>query len=263
MDKYEQLAELLKEFPSADVKRYVSYCKGSELAKQPQSKGGGAKFPWFGKLSAEKLAEFFERVHGEGLTFDGEHITLQSTGISYDYQAYKNKMLLAYPETVIDMQLVYEGDVFETWKDSGKVRYKHQIADPFEQTEDKIRGGYVVIRNTRGEFLTTMTKEDLEKHRRAAKTDYIWRAWLKEMYLKTLMRKATKYHFDDVFQTMNEVDNEHMDPEKVTIDMKIQNALAKCDSADEVDMCYNAYKDEVEDEVAFIKMLTKRKEELS
>ena len=35
----------------------------------------------------EEMVALFNRVAEDGLVFDGKHITLQSTGISYDYVA--------------------------------------------------------------------------------------------------------------------------------------------------------------------------------
>lgn len=173
--------------------------------------------------SPEQLAEYFRRVAEEGLVFDGEHITLQSTGISFDYIAYKNKMFLAYPESEIDVALVYAGDDFSFSKESGKVRYTHNIIDPFGQKDNEVVGGYCVIKNKRGEFLTTLSKADIEKHRKVAKTDYIWAQWFKEMALKTVIKKAVKIHFADVYQEIEQEDNEAYDltnPLDISVDFK-------------------------------------------
>lgn len=162
--------------------------------------------------TADVLAKLFRRVGAEGLVFDGKHVSLQSTGISYDYVAYKNKMLLAYPETMLDMSEVKEGDTFTASKESGKVVYSHKIADAMKTGDvTSIVGAYCVIKNKRGEFLTTLSKEDIAKHRKVAKGDFIWSAWFKEMVLKTVLKKACKYHFDDIFESMNEIDNEEID----------------------------------------------------
>ena len=134
---------------------------------------GRLKNPWLANRTEEEIAELFRRVAEDGLVFDGKHITLQPTGISYDYIAYKNKMLLAYPESQIDVSLVYEGDDFQVAKESGSVIYHHNIKEPFNRKEENIIGGYCVIKNRRGEFLTLLSREEIEKHRKTAKTDYI------------------------------------------------------------------------------------------
>ena len=219
--KFEKPADLiasLKEANQTDVERYVRYC----WQMKTDQRGGNLKNPWFNSKTIEELAHAFQVVQNEGLVFDGVHITWQSTGLSYDYVAYKNKMLIVYPETKIDLQLVYEGDEFTVSKETGKVAYRHHVANPFNQTDDKIIGGYCVIKNNRGEFLTTLGKSEIEKRRKVAKTDHIWKAWFPEMCMKTVMRRATKYHFDDVFDSMNEIDNDHSDPEAVPDEPRVK-----------------------------------------
>ncbi len=147
-------------------------------------KTGKPKNAFMQTKSASALAELFRRVKGEGLVFDGKHITLTSRGISYDYVAYKNKMLLVYPETMLDMSEVKEGDTFTASKENGKVMYSHKIGDPMQTADFKtINGAYCIIKNKRGEFLTTLSKEDIAKHRKVAETDNIWSQWFKEMVL--------------------------------------------------------------------------------
>lgn len=197
------------------LQTFVSYVIKMDNEKDKEQK---LKNPFMQKLSNEKLIELYKRVESEGLEFDGKHITIQSTGISYDYVAYKNRMLLAYPETLVDCQLVYEGDEFSVQKDSGQVVYSHKIKNPFGKRE--IIGGYCVIKNKRGEFLTTLNKEDFEKHRKVAKTDFIWKQWYEEMCLKTLMKKAVRVHFDDIYSAMDKEEENHYDLEKLNEENK-------------------------------------------
>jgi recombinational DNA repair protein RecT len=78
-----------------------------------------------------------------------------------------------------------------------------------------------VIKNKRGEFLTILGKEELEKHRKTAKTDFIWKQWFREMCLKTIMKKACKLHFGDIFTAIEEQDNENYDLENpLDLDLK-------------------------------------------
>ena len=221
----EQVLNLLgtENVEHADV--YASYCQRQLL--EVDKKTGQLKNPWMKTKTAEQLAQLFRRVRAEGLVFDGKHITLQSTGISYDYIAYKNKMLLAYPESKIDMDIIKEGDTFTVGKENGEVKYKHEIKDPMTTGDVKsIIGAYCVIKNKRGEFITLLSKDDIAKHKKVAKTSMIWDAWFKEMVLKTVLKKGCKYHFGDIFEGMDEVDNasidlsrsivhEDIDPEKL------------------------------------------------
>lgn len=202
----DQIRGLLKDENQQHVNKFASYCQF--ILTDVDKKKGGLKNPWMQSQTADMLAERFRYVQQLGLVFDGVHVTLQSTGISFDYIAYKNLMLIAYPETKMDLSLVHEGDEFTVGKDSGSVSYAHKINDPFKQTDKNVVGGYCIIRNKRGEFLTLLSSEDFAKHRRKAKTDFIWGDWFREMCLKTLIKKAVKYHFADVFGEMDQIDNE-------------------------------------------------------
>lgn len=213
----EKIIELLKDIEQKEaVENYASYCVRLKLEK---NKEGKLKNPFMQYKKEEELAELFKRVLADGLIFDGKHITLQSTGICYDYIAYKNKMLLAYPESKIDMSVVNDKDTFSFSRANGKVFYEHQVTEPFQK--ENIIGAYCIIKNNRGEFLTLLNKEELEKHRKVAKTDYIWSAWFKEMVLKTVIKKACKQHFDDVYTKIEELDNENYDLENA-LDISIE-----------------------------------------
>lgn len=206
----------LKRYPENQVANFVEYLK--RLATEKHTSGdnkGKLKNPWMQQRPDSFLIHIFNVVADDGLVFDGDDITLQSTGVSYNYQAYKNKMLLAYPESIIDVSLVCKDDTFQFQKESGKVQYTHVIGKPFSRNETEIIGAYCVIKNHRGEFLTLLSKADIDKHRRVAKTDSIWKAWFSEMALKTVIKKACKQHFKDVFRTIEAMDNENYDLEKM------------------------------------------------
>lgn len=239
MKDYKKLAELLSESNPQSVEKFVSYCQ--RLATE-KNKDGSLKNTFMSKLSIEKLAELYKRVESEGLEFDGKHVTLQSTGISYDYVAYKNKMLIAYPESEIILDVVKEGDNFNFANEDGKISYKHEITDPFKTAgEGTIIGAYCIIKNKRGEFLTLLSKEEIAKHRSVAKTDYIWKQWFKEMTMKTVMKKACKYHFDDIFQTVEDMDNDNYNLENpLDLDLKIKQEIDSIKSLEELNKYYMA-----------------------
>lgn len=221
MDKW-KLSTLLSEFNIDDVVNYANYCIKLQTEKK---KDWTLSNPWSVNITEEKFAEVYKKVASEWLTFDWVHITLQSTGISYDYVAFKNKMLITYPESVIDIQLVYEWDEIEFNKTDGKIEYKHNIKNPFTSKDKDVIWAYTVIKNKRWEFLTTLSKEELEKHRKTAKTDYIRSVWYKEMCMKTIIKKACKQYFWDVFTKINEMDNENSsldNPQWLEIDFKTE-----------------------------------------
>lgn len=196
-------------YTEEEVEKFAGYCV--KLSKDEKSKFICTK-------SAKDLALLFRRVQSEWIPFDGVHVTLQSTGISYDYVAYKNKMFLAYPETKFDVALVYNGDKFSFEKTDGNVLYQHTIANPFGQEDKDVIGAYAIVRNSRGEFLTTLSANDIAKHRKVAKTDFIWKAWFQEMCLKTITKKACKLHYGDVYTKIEEMDNEQYDLSRVSAD---------------------------------------------
>ena len=232
MEKYTEVKELLKDYNQVDVEKFTSYCIGLEMAKN------GSKNPFMKRLPANKLSDLFKRVTNEGLKFDGKHVTLQSTGINYDYMAYKNKMLMAYPESIIDVDLVYEGDEFTLAKSSGKVICNHEIVNPFDRIDSKIKGGYCIIKNKRGEFVVTLTKADFEKHRKVARTDFIWKAWYVEMCMKTLIKKCVRIMYDDVYDTIDEEDNKQINLNQIKKDWI--SDIDKAETSEELDMIWSA-----------------------
>lgn len=198
------VAKLLSDYKSEDVNIYLSYIDSINTEFFVKNK------------SDQQIANFFQKVSKEWLSFDWKHITLISTWISYDYVAYKNKMLLAYPESLIDIGIVYEWDIYSFSKDSWKITYSHTLSNPFVNDEKKIIGWYVVIKNKRWEFLTNLSKAEIDKRKQSAKTQNIWVKWFVEMVRKTLIKKACSEHFNDIFEGIEAEDNEQYDPNIVT-----------------------------------------------
>lgn len=228
----EWIMSLLKDYPEEDTEKFASYCLRIALEKTKEKTD---KNPWMQYKTNDNLAILFKRVMAEWLVFDWVHITLQSTGISFDHKALKNKMLLVYPESIIDVQLVFEWDEIEFSKENWSVKYSHKISNPFERKDTDVKWAYVVIKNKRWEFLTTLNAEEIEKHRKVAKTDYIWKAWYQEMCLKTIMKKACNQHLSDIFQNIIEIDNENSDIElPVSIDLKWKQEIEKIQTMEEL-----------------------------
>jgi len=252
--------EQLKEYDKIEVATFISYI---QKLKTEKDKKGNLKNKWMKYKKDDQLVELFKKVKAEGLAIDGKHVTIQSTGVSFDYVAYKNKMLQIYPDTVFDIELVYEDDTFTFSKDSGKVVYKHMINNPFEQKESGIIGGYCVIKNKRGESLTLLSLSDINKHRKVAKTDYIWKSWFKEMCLKTVSKKACNKHCKDVFQSIDDIDNDNYDVEKpVGITVEQKSDIEKIMTIDDLSKYYHKHSGNVENKKDFDKAVTARKKEL-
>ena len=222
----------LSDYDTTKVEIYINYIVELSTAKDRNKK---LKNPWFKYRTDQELINNFKKVATDGLIIDGEHITLQSTGISYDYIAFKNKMMLTYPESIIDVGLVYKDDTFKFEKQSGKVVYTHQINNPFNQDENNIIGGYCVIKNKRGEFITILSKNNIEKHRKVAKTDLIWKAWYHEKCMVVLIKKACKQHFQDIYQNIETIDNENYDLEQsVVVDIDDKASIESISTVEEL-----------------------------
>lgn len=88
------------------------------------------------------------------------------------------------------------------------------MADPFGHKEEDIIGGYCIIKNKRGEFITTLSRDEINKARRVAKTQTIWQSWFAEMCKKTIIKKAVKFHFDDIYSEMEDEDNKNYNLDK-------------------------------------------------
>jgi hypothetical protein len=258
----DELKKGLADFDAEAVEVFSTYCIRLLLEKDKEKQK--AKNEWIQNYKAEKLINIFKQVAKDGLFIDGKNITLDNRGVSYNYKAYKNMLLIKYPETQIDHQLVYKDDVFHFSKQSGKVIYNHEIADPFEQKDDDVIGGYCVIKNRRGEFVTTMGKEDINKCRKVAKTDKIWKEWYKAMCLKTVIKSACSLHFQDIFQNIldrdNETENDIENPQGVEISDK-----AKIDEINDLTVLrkfYNENKTKCERNPDLLKYIQKRNAQL-
>lgn len=254
--KKEKIIELLDNCEHSE--QFASYIVRLQF---DTDKSGKLKNYWLSNRTESEMVDLFNRVKEDGLVFDGKHITLQSTGVSYDYVAYKNKMLLAYPESKIDLSLVYKDDTFSVAKESGSVIYTHVVANPFNQVENDIIGGYCIIKNKRGEFLTLFSNEDIEKHRKIAKTDYIWQDWFTEMAKKTIIKKAVKQHFADVYEHIESIDNDNYSLENpLELDIKWKQEIDDITTIEDLKSYYEANKGQGKD---FDKYISIRKEQLS
>lgn len=258
--KTQTIKEALVNYDKAQVSVFCSYI----LALSTEKKQGEIKNKWMAFVTDEQLVGLYEKVAIDGLFIDGETITLQFKAklmVSYNFQAYKNKLLMVYPESRFDMQLVHNGDEFETWKEDGRVHYTHKITDPFA-VDSEIKGAYCIIKNKRGEFFEAINVQDIEKMRNIAKTDSIWAAWYGEMVMKSVIKRSCKRHFKDQVTNMEELDNENYELELVGLEHEFKDLINSCNSEKDLQLCYDTYKNKVSDRKAFMKALSDRKEEV-
>lgn len=216
------IKEGLIDFNDQEVNNYIVYL--STIEKESKNAH------WINKISDKEWIHAFKKVKADGLVVDGDTVTFQFRGkllISYNYQAYKNKVIVRYPETKFDLQLVHEGDSFSFSKSSGSVIYSHSIDDPFGDKREII-GAYCVIKNERGEFLETINQSEIKKMRAVAKTQRIWDLWEGEMVLKSVTKRACKRHFKDLVESIDKTDNENYDLEGIEAEItkKIKDEIS-------------------------------------
>lgn len=221
--------ELSKKYNGNSL-RYVDYLKKLE---SETNEDGSQKNWWIKNLKDSDFIRIFELVHSKtGLVIDGDIVLLQWYGgktnklsPTFTYKAYKNVVLNKYPETVFDIQLVKKGDEFNFKKENGKVIYKHEINNPFEQINARnITGAYCIIKNRNGEYLELMGKDDITKCRSSAKSQKFWGDWFDRMAIKTIIKRGCSTHFYDIVEKIETLDNENYDLEKVETE-KPDNAL--------------------------------------
>ncbi len=232
------MRERLSEYDKQAVDQYERYVIKLQTEKD---KSGSLKNVWATKIPLDNWIAYFEKVAATGFFIDGENITIGNNGISLNYQAYKNLVIRKYPEATFDIQLVRKGDEFSFFKANGTVSYSHVFTNPFSD-EDYI-GGYCIIKLRTGEFIELLSVKDLEKIRKTAKTDYIWKEWLSEMYLKTILKRACKRHMKDVVEVLDRMDNDNYElPEGDEPDDVMRGLINACKTNEELTALWNKHK---------------------
>ncbi len=260
---YTNVQSGLSEYDKVKVGIFINYLREVETAKDKQQQ---LKNKWFHYFKDEQAISLYKQVAiDEGMFIDGDTITIQFKGkvmVSYNYQAYKNKLLTIYPESKFDIQNVYQGDSFTFKKESGRVLYTHELADPFSETAKTIIGCYCIIKNSRGEFIETLNKTEIQKMRNVAKTQKIWNAWESEMTLKSVMKRACKRHFKDLVVNIELIDNENYEPETVEIKSNVKDLIENCVTLEDLQLVYDEQKDKQTDQATFMSLLGTRKSEI-
>jgi len=84
------------------------------------------------------------------------------------------------------------------------------------------------------------------------------------MAKKTVIKKACKFHFEDIYNNINTLDNENYDLDLPTdIEVKVKADIEKLDTRDELVKYYNENKSKyTENANSFNKLLAKRQEEI-
>jgi len=258
---YPELKSLLCGYDLQKVEIYINYLRNLETDKGRDKQ---LKNKWFSFFKASQAAAIYKKVAIDNIYIDGETVTLTNKGkvmATYNYQAYKNKLLNVYPESMFDLQIVKEGDVFEFRKISGKVVYNHKITNPFK-TDLKTIGTYCVIKNNRGEFIEFLNMQEIAKMKKVAKTKNIWESWEDEMILKSVIKRACKRHFKDLVVNIESIDNDNYDLTLVDIDSEVQAKIEAAKTPKELTDIYTLNKGKVKDETAFLSLLSEKRKEI-
>lgn len=247
-----------------DKQLYIAYLRKLQKSEK-----------WLNFFTSQDYVDIWNKALAAGLPIDGDSVTItkrsskQDDGnylniivLTYDYIAYKNLVLLKYPETIFDHNVVYDGDIFSFRNDSGKITYSHQFSNPFNKREDAIIGAYAVIKNKRGEFIEFIDKPEVEKMRRVSKMDNVWKSWYERMVLKSVIKRICKVSFKDVVDKIDNIDNENDDLAKLdtpTLDDAVIADLKKAATFAEVMTVYKTYNGKVKNGNEFMKRLTEKK----
>lgn len=257
------MRDRLSKYDEVAVSQYERYIM--RLQTEKDKKTQQLKNPWAVKQSLDTWIAFFEKVAATGFYIDGDNITIGSNGISLNYQAYKNLVIKKYPEATFDIQLVRKGDLFSFKKESGKVLYTHEFTNPFN--DEPFVGGYCVIKLRTGEHIEMLSVKDLEHIRKTAKTDYIWKEWLSEMYIKTIMKRSCKRHCKDAVEILDTMDNDNYDlPEEDELNEATSKEINDCKTIAQVNALWIRRKTDKRtksETAALISACAKRKAKLS
>jgi hypothetical protein len=192
------------EAPTKPISKFIAYV---DSINKKDKKGKDMTF----SMSVTDLVKLYIKYKNIDVQLDGINAVITGFNkVFITWVGYKNKVLSVYPESEFDIQLVRENDVTSFAKESGSVIYSHTIADPFSSNKGII-GSYCVIKNKRGEFLETLGKDDYQNMKQSALLASTWDKWESEFWLKSVIKRACKRHFNDIVAEIETLDNEDYD----------------------------------------------------
>jgi len=261
---YKELRELLKDFDEVEINDLCAYLENLQHDKDKEK---NFKCKWFSFLTPDFVAKLFKKANSDGLWIDGKHIVIENRGgkigLSYNYIAYKNKLLNVYPEAKIDFDVVYKDDDFNFQKKDGKVFYSHKLNNPFSNKDSDLIGAYCVIKINTGEFLITLDRQEIDKIKSKAKTSKVWNEWFRDMCLKSAIKKLVSKHFNDIYTNIIEEDNQGSNIDNpIDIEEKIKTEIEAIETIEELNQYYKDNKSKIANTKSFIEMLSIRKKEI-
>lgn len=193
--------------PVREINRFLAYIQG-ENTKEANAKAKDSKaYTPVSNNSDIQLYTMFIKFWNLGLTIDGVNVVITGRGMALPtFHGYKNKVKQIYPDATFDVQLVREGDDFSVSKESGGVVYSHQINNPFQNKP--IMGAYCIIKFGNNEYLELLNKHDYDEMKASSKNPTTWNKWESEFWLKSVIKRACKRHFNDITVKLDELDND-------------------------------------------------------
>lgn len=196
--------------PVDKINQFLAYLEGERTKERAAKAKKPDAYTPVSSNTDDQLYTMAFKFWGLGLVIDGINVVITGRGMALPtFHGYKNKVKQIYPDAVFDVQLVRKGDDFKVAKESGAVIYSHTIGDPFADSEPAIVGAYCVIKFGGNEYLETLNKRDYEAMRNASKNPSTWDKWPSEFWLKSVIKRACKRHFNDITIELDKIDNEN------------------------------------------------------
>lgn len=137
-----------------------------------------------------------------------------SAQLQIGYRGYIAKISENYKNADFTAEAIFKGDEVSVSDIEGFQSYSMKRNNPFADSWLDLIGVIVRLSYTKGaqqfQKITTVSKSDLEKMRKAAKQDFIWAQWPIEKAKAAAIKRACKIQFADVtgLQEMIRYDNE-------------------------------------------------------
>lgn len=203
-----------------------------------------------------------------GLTIDGRqhaHLVKYGNKASFQigYRGYLFKIKEHYPDADFTVELIFEGDDVKIWSEDSMQRFTLEKKNAFDQSVEKFKGVlFAVSYSDNGkqvQKVTAVTRERIERAKRAAKQDFIWKSDYFEKAKAAAIKNACKVMFASIqgLQEMIRYDNEEhysvnqkAEPTKSSIIDNINNVVQPCEEQDQSDIIEV---EEVEDQSEYLK----------
>jgi recombinational DNA repair protein RecT len=179
------------------------------------------------KHSQQELYGLIVKYLNAGTNLDGTNVILSGKNMGLiTFHGYMNKVKALHPDVFFDVQLVREGDTFKFSKNSGKVEYSHDIANPFE--DKKIVGAYCVVKLNNGsgdESLELLNDRDYNEMKSNSRNQRTWNQWPSEFWRKSVIKRACKVYFAEEVKDLDEIDNADYGLEDEKASEETKNAI--------------------------------------